>query len=328
MKSRATLVLANHRPETVLPAKRLMESHDAVILEEPPDDRFQQMLSKELSINSYLDKLDLEYPEFSRRMAKTLLELYDTGKRLYQIEPFLEKLIEIHELFAEGGNPSDLKAGTVLHQVYEAERHATAALLAFYRASLLGTFEETLKTVRSFARADARRFILRDRMRAHEIAARVFCPGAYYIEAGQIHYFLWRELKQSLPADYPLTIKFLMDDAVRDMGLQGHWYGPGDVLTLLYMFHPKRNSREDDLLAARALIYNKLIIKEEFFETTEPYPHTRDELETAATVRNLSLEDCRRLFPVMRRASTDKAREVVRRYLSDRFSGIYGDSGV
>ena len=318
MTSRSTLVLANHRPETVDPARQLMESHDAVILEEPPDDRFQQMLSKEVSIDSYLDKLDLEYPEFSRRMSETLLELCEAGKRLYQVEPFLEKLIEIHELFAEGGNPSDLKAGTLLHQVYEAERHATAALLAFYRASLRGTFEETLEKVRSFARADARRFLVRDRMRAHEISARVFCPGSYYIEAGQIHYFLWRELKQLLPADYPLTIKFLMADAVRDTGLQGHLDGPGDGLTLLYMFHPNRNSREDDLLAARALIYNKLIIKEEILETTDPFPHTRDELETAATVRKMSLADCHRLFLLVRRAPTDEARDVVQRYLKEK----------
>jgi hypothetical protein len=295
-----------------------MESHDAVILEEPPDNRFQQMLSKEVSIDSYLDKLDSEYPEFSRRMSEILIKLYENGKRLYQIEPFLEKLIEIHELFAGGGNPSDLKAGTDLHQVYEAERHATAALLAFYRASLHGTFEETLETVHSFARADARRFVLRDRMRALEISARVLSPGSYYIEAGQIHYFLWRELKQRLPADYPLTIKFLMSDAVRDMGFQSHLYGPGDVLTLLYMFRPNRNIREDDLLAARALIYNKLITKEESLESTEPYPHTRDELETAATLRKLSLRDCSRLFPMTRRASTDKARDVVQRYLKEK----------
>ncbi len=65
----------------------------------------------------------------------------------------------------------------------------------------------------------------------------------------------------------------------------------------------------------KSLIYNKLIKKEEFEETLDPYPHTRDELETAEAVRNLSLEDCRRLFPSIRRASTETARDMVRRYL-------------
>ncbi|RLC07336.1 MAG: NTPase, partial [Deltaproteobacteria bacterium] len=52
--------------------------------------------------------------------------------------------------------------------------------------------------------------------------------------------------------------------------------------------------------------------KEEIAGTEEPYPHTRDELESAATVRRLSMADCRRLFPLIRRASTETAREVVR----------------
>ncbi len=315
MKSRATIVFSNHRPESVSPAQRLMERHDAVILEEPPDDAFALMLSGKLSIDSYLETLDLEYPEFSRRMSGTLRELHGAGKRLYQIEPFLEKLLEIHKIFADGGSPSDLKAGTDLYNVYALERNATAALLDFYSASLRGSFEETVGKVKLFAREDAQRFVLRDRMRADAILEALVQPGEYYIEAGLIHYPLWRELRRRLPIDYTLNLKFLMSDAARDMGYRYHQYGPGDLLTLLYMFHPNRNSPEDDKLAARALIYNKLITKEEFVENTDPYPHTRDELETAATVRNFSMEDCRRLFPEISRASTDTARDVVLHYL-------------
>ena len=99
MESRATIAFANHRPETVDAAKRLMVRHDAIILEEPRDDRFHRMLSWELSIDSYLMRLDLEYPEFSRRMSATLRELHAAGKEIYQVEPFLEKLLEIHEIF-------------------------------------------------------------------------------------------------------------------------------------------------------------------------------------------------------------------------------------
>jgi hypothetical protein len=318
MESRATLALATHRPESVNLAKWLMADHDAVILEEPPDDRFRRMLSGELAIDSYLERLDLEYPEFSRRMSETLREFHGAGKKLYQIEPFLEKLLNIHELFAEGGSPADLKVGTDLYKVYAAERNATAALLDFYRVSVRGTFEKTLDAVKQFARADAGRFLLRDRMRADAIAEVLIRPGSYYIEAGQIHYPLWQELKRRLPLNYPLTLKFLMADAVREMGYRGHLYGPGDLLTLLYLFHPNRNTRGDDHLVARALVYSKLIKKEEFVETTDPYPHTRDELETAATVRTLSLEDCRRLFPLIRRSSTATARDMVLHYLNQK----------
>jgi hypothetical protein len=315
MKSSATLALANHRPESIPLAKQLMERHDAVILEEPPDDQFQRMLRGELSIDTYLERLDLEYLEFSRRMSMTLRRLHAMGKRLYQVEPFLEKLLEIHERFVAGGRPEDLKGRTDLSDVYLAEKDATAALIDFYRISVSGTFKETVDAVKRFARLDARRFLVRDRMRADAIVGILSQPGAYVIEAGQIHYPLWKELKRRLPAYYPLTVTFLMADAIRGMGYRDHLYGPGDLLTLLHIFHPNRDSPEDDLLAARALIYNKLIAKEEIVGTTDIYPHTRNELETAATVRNLSMDDCRHLFSLIRRASTETARDMVRHYL-------------
>jgi hypothetical protein len=40
MTASATLVLANHRPETIPLARRLMAVHDTIVLEEPPDKRF------------------------------------------------------------------------------------------------------------------------------------------------------------------------------------------------------------------------------------------------------------------------------------------------
>ena len=90
MKSSATLALANHRPESVEPAAELMGRHDAVILEEPPDDSFRQMLSGKMSIASYLETLDLEYPEFGRRLSLTLRDLHAAGKALHQVEPVRE----------------------------------------------------------------------------------------------------------------------------------------------------------------------------------------------------------------------------------------------
>ena len=109
-----------------------------------------------------------------------------------------------------------------------------------------------------------------------------------------------------------------MAAAVHEMGYRGHLYGPDDLLTLLYLFQPNRNNREDDKLAARALIYSKLIIKEELVETTVPYSHTRDEVDIAATVQHLSLEDCCRLFPLIRWAPTDTAKDLVRHYLHEK----------
>jgi hypothetical protein len=315
MTTRATLVLANHRPETLPAARRLMARHDAIILEEPPDPRFKPMLDGQIAIDTYLEDQDLEYPEFSRRMTDLLRESHHVGKRLYQIEPFIAHLLAIHERFADGQRPADLPAGTAIEQVYQAEREATARLIDFYQVSTSGGFSDTLTAVKRFARADAERFGLRDRMRAEAMVDVLTQPGRIYIEAGQIHFPLWHELRRRLPAGYPLKVHFLMAPAVQSLGYRGHLYGPGDLLTLHYRFRPRRRFAAEDLLAARALVYSKLIAKEEMLPDGDPYPHTRDELEVGAVTARLSLSDCRRLYPLIRKAPTAVAREMVQHYL-------------
>jgi hypothetical protein len=316
MNSYATLVFSNHRPEMVPMAMALMARYDAIILEEPPDSGFRKMVCGQIGIDDYILTLDTEYPEFSRRMAQGLRGHYGSGKRLYQIEPFLEKLIQIHECFAAGGSPHDLKRGSASWQVYQAERRATAVLLDFYRISVRGTFDATVAAVKRFARADARRFELRDEMRAKLLVCRLTQGGTYYIEAGPIHYPLWRKLKHRLPQSYKLNVRFLMAEVARALGYHRHLYGPGDLLTLLYSFHPGYSSRRADLLAAQALVYNKLIAKEEIVAAAGHYPHTADELAADDLVRRLTLADCRRLFPRIRRASANTAADTVEAYLS------------
>ena len=319
MTTRATLVLANHRPETIAAARRLMKGHDAVVLEEPPDPQFFPMLTGQVPIDTYLEAQDLEYPEFSRRMAKILRERHRAGTRLYQVEPFIEHLLAIHERFADGDGPADLPTGTAMHRVYMAEREATAALIDFYHVSTSGTLAASIEAVKRFARSDARRFALRDRMRAAAMVDVISAHDTIYIEAGQIHFPLWHALKRRLPTGFPIRVHFLMADAVRSMGYRSHLYGPGDLLTLHYRFHPQRRFPAEDLLAARALVYSKLIAKDEIIDTDEPYPHTRDELEVGAITARLSMADCRRLYPPIRRASTTTAREMVQHYLNRKY---------
>jgi hypothetical protein len=67
----------------------------------------------------------------------------------------------------------------------------------------------------------------------------------------------------------------------------------------------------EDLLAGRALIYNKLIRKDEMADGNEPYPHIRDELQVIEVVKQLTLKNCAELFPLVRKATTDEARAVV-----------------
>ncbi len=315
MTASVTLVLANHRPETIPLARQLMATHDTIFLEEPPNKRFAHMLDGKISIDAYLEDQALEYPEFSRQMAMVLRECHHAGTRLVQVEPFIGLLLSIHDRFANGARPQDLPEGTDIYRVYQAERLATKALIDFYHASGQDHFEDTINAVKRFARADAQRFALRDRMRARAMAALLKQSGKSYIEAGQIHYPLWCELRRRLPADLPIRVHFLMSRAVRELGYRSHLYGPGDLLTLYFRFHPQGRYPVEDLLAARALIYNKLILKEEIADDSGNYPHTRDELEVGRVSDRLSLDDCRRLYPWVRRASTTESREIVMRYL-------------
>ena len=319
MTASASLVLANHRPETIPLARRLMAVHDTILLEEPPEKGFEPMLDGKITIDAYLENQELEYPEFSRRMAQVLRERRKAGTRLVQVEPFIDLLLSIHDRFANGDGPQDLPAGTDLYRVYCAEHFATKALLDFYAASGRDNFDTTIDAVKRFARADARRFALRDQMRAEAMAALLREPGNTYIEAGQIHYPLWHELRKRLPAGFPLRVHFLMTAVVRKLGYRRHLFGPGDLLTLHYRFHPRGRFQSENLFAARALIYNKLILKEEIADDLDTYPHTRDEIEIGSVTDQLSLDDCRRLYTLVRRASTTDSREIVKRHLEDRW---------
>jgi hypothetical protein len=319
IKKTIAIAFANHRPETLPLAENLMLRYEAIILEEPPSSELDQMLSGELSVEDYVQTIDTEYPEFSRRMALLLRKMTAQGKQVVAEEPFLSQLIGIHEFFAEGGTPSDIPQNTERFRVYESERDATGALLKFYRAATSASFEKTLSAVKQFARMDARRFVLRDVMRADALALEAPRFRSVYVEAGQMHYYLWyylrRLLRKKLDSEIHVKPCFLMAPVVRDLSPGNHLYGPGDVLTLRYMFHPNHRSPDEDLLAARALIYSKLIEKNEMTTIPGSYPHTRNELETGAIVRRLSMADCRRLFLRMRPMKTERARELIKDYL-------------
>ena len=61
----------------------------------------------------------------------------------------------------------------------------------------------------------------------------------------------------------------------------------------------------------------KLLEKDEVSSSSEPYPHTRDEFETAEIVSRLSYADCRKLYPRVRSVNQEAARGVVASHLGD-----------
>ena len=245
-----------HRPEMVPFLADLMQLHDAIVLEEPPAEGFQQMLRGTLAVDDYLQALDVEYPAFSRDMCYLLRKLRAEDKKIFQVEPFLEILIGIHEFFAEGHRPGDLDPKSIQYPIYMAERNATGALLAYYQTVMTGSFESSLEAIKRFARQDAARFRLRDSLRAQALAPVLTEYPCVFIEAGVMHYPLWRLLRRQMPLQKRIRLIFIADAALETLGLKGHLFGPGDQLTLAYIFHSSSARPEREaLLAARSLIY-------------------------------------------------------------------------
>ncbi len=317
-KQRVTVALSQHRPEVVRVAADLMADHEAIFLEEPPSQALNGMLRGKIPTMDYVATLDTEYPEFSFRMAAVLKQLYSNGKKILAVEPYLAHLIDIHEFFADGGSPADLKPDTSRHRVYLAEHAATGALLAFYEAATRGSFTQVVKTVKKFARQDAFRFVLRDRLRCAELAKMISDHPSAYIEAGQMHYALWRYLREELGAGFDVRLKFLLELTKTPAGVNRRLYGPGDILTLIYIFHPGSHDSREDLLAARSLVYHKLDSQEEIPSSGDDQPHALLEMSVLARVGQLSLADCRRVYGLIREAKPPRALDIVDRYLDSK----------
>jgi hypothetical protein len=296
-----TLAYSAHRPEALPLAKRLMTGHDQIVMEEPPTPAFDRMLAGTISIDDYLMSVDFEYPDFVRAAARLLQRLAGRNIAIWACEPFTERLLEIHDFLVDGGRPADLKSNDRLWPVYAAERQATGRLLAFYKSAAEDDFNHLLTAVCAFAAADAERFVLRDQLRAAEIARRLnHFDGRVYVEAGYLHLRLVRELRRRLPKNAVIRPHFILQEVYSAAGCRAHRYGPGDRLTLAFIFGGSPSIERQHLLAARSLIYNRLILKEEITPAADPFPDAAEEIKIIDMVERLTLVTCRRLYERLR----------------------------
>ena len=309
-----TLAYSTHRPETLPFAADHMRHHEVIILEEPPAPGFADMLEGGLAIDEYLLQIDFEFPLFARQVCHLLRELHTEEKIILQVDPYMEILGRVHDFFANGGAPGELSEDTPEKKVYEAERAWTAALLHFYRQSVRPSFGEVVRAVQKFARIDAARGRLRDQMRAEKLATIIPSYQSVYVEAGYIHFHLRRALRQRLPPYCTLTPCYLMEPVIRKLLGRRQVLGPGDLLTLLYTCRPAYQGDAAPLLAARSLIYIKILEKGEIPAGDTPYPHTRNEIESVGLVAHLCYEECCLLYGQIRWQKTAPAREIVRSF--------------
>jgi hypothetical protein len=309
-----TVAFSPHRAEALPFAADTMRKHEAIVLEEPANPLLVGMLEQEVPIDEYLLEMDFEFPRFAGKSCELLRELYRQGKKILQVDPFMERLREIHDFFGEGGSPEGIQDGASHHAVYREEHKWTAALLAYYQKSAGRDFDEIVSAVKTFARADASRGRLRDRLRAEKIASMARSYESVYVEAGELHVPLLGELRRRIAAQDLLKPLYLMESVVKRLGGKGRALGPGDLLTLIYAFRPEYEGRRADLMAARNLIHVKILKKVEIEEGEDRFPHTRDQIESNHLVEGLTYTECGGLFEKIRSLRTEEAREVARAY--------------
>lgn len=316
MTSSYTIGFSTHRLESLPFAQEAMQGHEAIVLEEPPSPTLAQVLRREATLEDYLWELEAEFPEFGSRQVEILREFWEAGRIILQVEPYLERLVAIHELFAQDTPPADVLARPELRQVYQMERDTSTALLGFYQLSLQAPFGQVVESVKNFARRDAARFRLRDSMRAEALAALAGSFSTIYVEAGPMHLALPGELHRRLNGNGKVKSQFLMEEVARRQSSRPRVFGPGDDLTFCHLFHRPLPPEQESLLAARSLIYIKLLSKDEIPASTSPTPHLDEELYLSELMRRFSYADCELLYPELKRATPPQARELVAEFLT------------
>ena len=68
-------------------------------------------------------------------------------------------------------------------------------------------------------------------------------------------------------------------------------------------------------MCAQALIYSKIVIKEEKSSGDGEFPHARNEIRSITAVKKLSIEKCRILFHRVRLLVSSEAADMTERYL-------------
>lgn len=313
-----TLCYSNHRPENLQQTLPLMAAHDTVVLEEPPHPRFEEMLRGEAPVEEMVLEMDVEYPSFIRRSYRALQLQAAEGKTIVQVEPYLEELEKIHFFFADGHTPSELESNTDQAEVYASERETTRLLIEYYKASRADEFPALLQAISAFAKADAQRFRLRDRLRADRLLLLATTSRSMFIEAGAMHRYLFLLLLKHCPTGYRIRARWIEQELMVKLKLKGQLMGPGDMLTLAYMFRTPLEKKRETLLCARALIHAKIVHKEEISDSSQDYPHLRNDLRTIGLVKRLSLEECSELYREINPLPTLEAEQAVALYLQRR----------
>ena len=300
-----TVGFSSHRLEVLPAAREEMARHDAIALEEAPEVDFPALLAGDIAAADYLEDKDIEFHDFSLRQLELVRGLSREGKAIFQVEPYQERLIQIHELLSDGVPREKVENRPEFKEVYAAESWASRTLITFYGVAHAAPFPRV------------------DNLRAQALAPLSGRFPRLYVEAGYIHLYLIKALAQHLPQGVHLKPMYLQGYASFAAIRRPRPLGPGDLLTLHYIFSGKISPEKENLLAARSLIHIQLLKKAEMAPGAEVAPHLADEIQAYRLSGRLSYEDCAALYPQVRAAAPEEAVATVARYVGER-AGVGG----
>ncbi len=235
------------------------------MLEEPKNEIFADVLAGTISVETYVSIIDTQFPVYTAKLIEMLRKF--KGKRILQIEPYLEEVEKLREF--KGGD----------ERVREMERKVNLAYLDYVESFMRGDFDEIVQKVIGFAKVDAERFVMRDKMRAEAL------DFDATVEAGVIH----TKLAELLDAEV-VSIPELIAEKLGVKYIEN----PGNTLTKSYIHG---FDCDEELLAARSLIYISLVEKKEILPSSEqPYPHFVNEQKIVRFVNKLDYNKCKKAF--------------------------------
>jgi len=285
-----TVLYTSHRVEMLRHFEEEAKKVDTIIIEEPRDENFEKMLRGDISVESYVANLDTSFPVYARYQCEILKKLYKMGKKIYQVEPYLEILEKIHKAI-ETGKFDEVVKDKEIAEVREVERLVNEAWIEYQEAFIKRDFDMLVNATVKFSKADAKRFKIRDLMRAKEISRVV--KDKTLVEAGHIHVLLSKYLE-----DFGFVTKTisLLEIVAKELKTEVY-LNPGNVLTMKYMLNEDVGDEEAKLLAARGIVYISLIPKKELLPSeNDPYPHFVRENKVARIVNKLSYDECKDIF--------------------------------
>jgi hypothetical protein len=296
------IVLTSHRVEFLPMLRDEAISAEIIILEEPTNENLYKLFRNEITPEEYVRGLDTSFPLYTYFLSDLLKNLHQMGKRIYQIEPYLETIQKIQRSI-ENGTFSDVIKDVETEKIRLIEKKAFGAFIDYQEAFISGDFEELIEKTIEFSKADAERFKFRDSMRFRKIVDFIESlrkkeddPALkLIIEAGSIHTSLPDSLEKVLETDYVSSIN-LKEEAAKKIGVE-FMNNPGTRLTEVFIKGKQIGESELKTLAARSLVYISKISPEEMFpEGKNKFPHLMEELRVTEEVEKMDYNACREEF--------------------------------